>query len=115
VKSNEDCVEVVESESVIGDGPSPLQVQKLVDADNVGKEHQMDSSFLGRHDSFSVNGIGDTTVDSGADRGVFPVAKARSFTSSESVSKKRGRACSCPPRAARSLVSGPWSLESLSD
>ena len=39
----------------------------------------------------------------------------RSSTSSESGSKKRDRACSCPPRAARSLVSGPWSLEWLSD
>lgn len=93
-----------------------LQVENHNDADNFGTRQQADCSLLGRPESPSESVNVDNQVESCVGRGTQQVQKVHiSIILPQPVPKKRGRATSCPPRAARSVASGPWSLEWLSD
>lgn len=115
MESKEQFFNVGETKSASGNVVLSILVENPIDSENVGMGIQVDA-LLGRSKSPSVSVNMDNQVLECADRGYQPVPLVHNSPSlQKSVPKKRGRASSCPPRPARSIVSGPWSLEWLTD
>lgn len=106
----EQVCNVGKAESASGNMVRSILVEKPNDAEN-----KVDA-LLGRAESptISVNVVNQVLDCEDRGNQQDPLVY-RSPALLLTVSTQRGRASSCPPRPTRSIASGPWSLEWLTD
>lgn len=117
LRGKEDGADLKDEESIEGDIGSANVVKVSTQVEKLNISVDLDDALIVASKecpSMSVNGDKRMESSEGSGLPIQPEVQA-SFAAIRQGTKERCRASSCPPKAARSIASGPWSLEWLSD